>query len=102
MNYSEALQGAIGFPLSANTLELHLTNRGLVSDATYTTATKKAFDLATADALMSLVSFPNIAEMGYTLTLTEKNLLIKRASQIFELYGVPDLTKPKVTFVRRM
>jgi hypothetical protein len=98
MTYLEALKGKVTYPLSENALLLALTDRGLTSSDTY--AKGRSFDLAYADALMNVVTSPNISEGGYSVSNSDKENLTKVASYIYERYGETAISKPTAKFVR--
>jgi hypothetical protein len=99
MTNFEAIKGRLGYPLSDNAFKLALSDRGLTDTDTY--AKGQAFDLAYADAITMLVTSPNVSEGGYSISLSDKNNLIKLANGIYEKYGTMSSLKPTATFVQR-
>ena len=102
MTYLEAIKGKINYPLSDNTFEILLIDRGLTSTDTYTSC--QAFDLAYADAIVTLITSPNITEGSYSVSLTDKKTFINIADGIYKKYSVANplsSLKPKGTFVQR-
>ena len=100
MTNLEALKGKLNYPLPNNAFILALTDRGLTDSATYSKCT--AFDLAYADAIMNLVTAPNTSEGGYSISLSDKDALIKLANGIYAKCGVTGpFPKPTATFVQR-
>jgi hypothetical protein len=106
MTNFEALKAKIGYPVSDNTIELALTNRGIpttgiTNDDTYVVANMKAVNLAYADVLIELVSAPNISEGGYSISLSDKTTLQNTANGIYAMYGISSKGGPKAKFVQR-
>lgn len=100
MTYLEALKGKLNFPLSDNSFILALTDRGLTESATY--AKCAAFDLAYADAIMTVITSPNVSEGGYSITLTERSNLLKLAEAMYAKHGQnTPVSKPSAKFVNR-
>lgn len=100
MTYLEAIKARLNYPLSDNAFVLALEDRGLTSTETYVKG--QAFDLAYADAIMTLVTAPNIREGGYSLSLSDKGNLTKLANGIYVKYGaVNSLIRPTAKFVQR-
>jgi len=100
MTNLEALKGKLTYPLANNAFILALTDRGLVDSATYSKG--QAFDLAYADAIMMLVTAPNTSEGGYSVSIADKETLIRLANGIYTKYGVATtVPKPTATFVQR-
>jgi hypothetical protein len=100
MTNLEAIKGRLSFPLSDNAFTLALEDRGLVSTDTYSKS--QSFDLAYADAIMMLLTAPNVSEGGYSVSLSDKVMLSKLASGIYEKYGiVVSSLKPTAKFVQR-
>lgn len=100
MTNLEALKAVLSYPLSNNAFIKALNDRGLTDTATYSTSS--AFELARADAIMTLVTAPNIKEGGFSLSQGDKKSLIELANGIYERNGVaPVVPKPTATFVQR-
>ena len=100
MTNLEALKGKLNYPLSDNAFILALNDRDISETATY--AKCQAFDLAYADAIMTLITAPNISEGGYSISLSDKETLQKLAKGIYDKYGVASpIVGPTATFVQR-
>ena len=99
MTNLEAIKGALNYPLSDNSFILALTKRGLVETATYIDC--QGFDLSYADAIVTLITTPNISEGGYSLSISDKATLIKLANGIYAKCGVKSPLNPTATFVHR-
>lgn len=102
MTYLEAIRGKLGYPLSENAFILALLDRGLTSTDTYTSG--QTFDLAYADAIITLVTVPNVTEGGYSVSLSDKKTLLILAGGIYTKYGVANpmsSLKKTATFVQR-
>lgn len=96
----EALKAKLNYPLSDNSFILALSDRGLVSTATY--ADRKSLELAQADLIYTLVTTPNITEGGYSISLSDKSSLMKLADGIYLKYGIRNPLRPIATFRSKM
>lgn len=99
MTYLEAIKARLNYPLSDNAFILALADRGLASTDTYVKG--KAFDLAYADAITTLVTAPDVREGGYSVSLSDKANLIKLANGIYAKYGIASSLKPTAKFIQR-
>jgi hypothetical protein len=102
MTNLEAITAKLNYPLSENTFIVAMEDRGAVSDAVY--AGGKAFDLAYADVIITLLTTPNITEGGYSISLSDKQTLLNLADKIYTTYSVANpmsSLKKKATFVQR-
>lgn len=99
MTYLEALKAKIDYPLSDNAFTLALTDRGLVSTDTYVKG--KLFDLAYADCLTVLVSMADKKEGSFSISISEKENLIRLANGIYSRYGIVSSLKATAKFVQR-
>ena len=89
MTNLEALQATVaGYPIATNTFVKALTDRGITSTDTYAGGSQ-AFDLATADVYVVLVSGINITEGGYQIAITDKSNLLKLANGLYSKWGYP-------------
>lgn len=87
MTNLESIQSvAIGYPIDANTFLRILIDRGLISSEEYA-GKSKAFELAQADVLVSLITAANISEGGFQVSLTDKSNFLKVASGLYEKHG---------------
>ena len=98
MTVLEALSGAVNYPVDENRIIKILIDRGLGESDTYTQAigASKAFELATADLYVLLVSSANVAEGGYNVSMTDKSNMLKMASGIYSKHGVDNPLKPSI------
>jgi len=88
----EAIKSVVaGYPLSENTFNLVLLDRGLSVSAEYTGKSKE-FELATADLYKVLVTAVNISEGDYQISVTDKSNFIKIANSIYLNYDEPVVT----------
>lgn len=100
MTNLEALKAKLNYPLSDNSFILALSDRGLVSTATY--ADSKSLELAQADLIYTLVTTPNITEGGYSISLSDKSSLMKLADGIYLKYGIRNPLRPIATFISKI
>ncbi|MCW0484060.1 DUF6706 family protein [Gaoshiqia sediminis] len=89
MTVLEAIKSTVaGYPLSDDTFNRVLIDRGLSATAEYA-GTSKEFELAKADILMVLVSAAGITEGGFQISVTDKSNFIKMANAIYTKYDDP-------------
>lgn len=100
MTNLEALKAKLNYPLSDNSFILALSDRGLVSTATY--ADRKSLELAQADLIYTLVTTPNITEGGYSISLSDKSSLMKLADGIYLKYGIRNPLRSIATFISKI
>lgn len=87
MTNLEAIQSvAIGYPIDANTFLRILLDRGLDAQSDYA-GKSKAFELAHADVLISLITAANMSEGGFSVSISEKSNFLKVASGLYEKHG---------------
>lgn len=82
MTVLEALRTSVGYPLDVRYLERIMLDRNLFAQAEYA-GPEKDFMLARADVYMALVTTPNIAEDGFSLTVADRNMLASMAESIY-------------------
>lgn len=78
-----------------------ITKRGLTggSEATQAVLNSKAFELATADLMIWLITAPNVKEGGYSLSISDKKTLKELASGIYSKHGVVPPGRATVKFI---
>ena len=97
MTNIEAIKSTVaGYPLSDNTFQRVLTDRGLSATDAYTGKTQ-SFELATADLYMTLATAANISEGGYSISIQDKAAFIRLAEAIFSKYDDVSGTSPTAT-----
>jgi len=103
MTNLEALRARVGYPLSDDSLQVALSGRSLNPDTLFV-ATGSSFDLAYADALVTVITSPNISEGGFSISMADKKQLADIANLIYTNNGVASVvpkTLPTATFVQR-
>jgi len=85
---------AIIYPIEDNTAIKALLDNGIASQDPYPGKSRE-FDLATADAIVSLVTAANISEGDMSISISGKDQLVKIASGIYNRYGLDDPFNPK-------
>lgn len=85
MTNLEALKAKLNYPLSDNSYTVALQDRDLMANSVYVGG--RAFDLAYADVINTLVTSPDSKEGGYTISLTDKDKLLRLADGIYKTYG---------------
>ena len=88
MTNLEAIKAKISYTLSDNTYLLVLSDRGLTSGDTYSIESKRAIDLAQADAIYILCTMPHKEEGGFTVSVTDRYALLRVADGIYQQYGI--------------
>ena len=92
MTNLEALGATVNYPVEDVKLQRILIDNGLSDSDDYSGITKD-FELATAAVYVLLVSSANIAEGGYSVSMTDKSNMIKLAGAIYAKYGVDNPLK---------
>jgi hypothetical protein len=88
MTILEAIQSTVsGYPLSANTFNRVLIDRGLSGSDTYS-GTSRAFNLAKADIYMVLATAANVSEGGFSVSINDRKTFQSMANSIYTQYGV--------------
>lgn len=87
----DALRDEIHSPVGDGHLENRLLMRGLHPEDACTIATMRgrAFQGAIADCLVALVEMPNITEGDKRIDLPTRELLLRRANDIYKIIGEP-------------
>lgn len=96
-----ALKDEFQYPIKEGFLENKLIERGLdgVSSFTKEVAESDAYRGAVADCIVGLILSPNIAEGDVNISLTYKDMMLKKANSIYVSIGEPPVDfadKPKV------
>lgn len=76
----------LGYPVDENTYLRILTDRGIDPAGVYA-GRNKAFELATADMFVALITAANVGEGGMAISMTDKSNFIKVASGLYEKHG---------------
>lgn len=95
MTNLQALQSTVSYPVSDNTFNRLLLDRGLNPADAYS-GKSQAFDLAKADLYKELVASANISEGGFTVSISEKAQLKDLANEIYGQYNEPLIAAPTV------
>jgi len=95
-----AIKAKLNFPLSDDAYILALSDRGLVSTATY--ADKKLLELTWADLVYTLATTPNTTEGGYSISFSNRGDLLKAADAVYLKYGIRNPLRPIATFKSKM
>lgn len=101
MTNLEALKAKVGYPIADDALRVALIDRSLSESSFYEPC--QSFDLAYADAIMTLVAAPNTREGGYSVSISDREKLVELANGIYTKYGLvsPMDKKPTAKFVQR-
>lgn len=97
----QALIDDIHYPCSVGFIENRIVFRGLDAEGEYNQeiAHSKAYIGAIADCLYSLISAPNFAESDKTFSLSNRDLILKKANALYRSIGedeVEVVEKPMV------
>jgi hypothetical protein len=95
----QALIDEIAFPIGEGSIENKLLRRGLDADAEITAdvLNSSAFIGATADCLYSLIDTPNFSEANKSVSLSDKDLILKKANALYSSIGEEEKTISKPT-----
>ena len=101
MTNLEAIKAKLSYPLSDNSYILALSDRGLSSTATYASSDRQSLELAQADLIYTLITTPNVTEGGYSVSLSDKNSMLRLADSIYAKYNVRPLNTPRAKLVQK-
>jgi hypothetical protein len=102
LTIKSALKGKINFPLSEETLETALIEADLDGDSVYTKSRAKEVDICAAGLILVVCTSGNVSEGGYSLSLSDKESLLKVRRSYLYKWGEPDMDpeRPKVSAVK--
>lgn len=87
MTNSDALKSVLaGYTLSDNAVTRICTDRGITALATFA-GKDESFELAMADAYVTLATMVNVSEGGYSISLSERSRLMSLADVIYTKWG---------------
>lgn len=92
----EALTSMIDFPLPLKRIDKALIDGGLNGEANYTKSDEQKVDLCTAGLILTICTAGNISEGGYSLSISDKEALMKTRSLLLLKWGVSDNTVPEI------
>lgn len=99
---AQALKDEIHYPLPDGFIANRCLDRDLDGEAEITAEIKKsnAFKGAAADCLWSLLQAPNISEAGVSISLPDRDSIIKLMNSYYNEIGEPERTlgEPTVSF----
>ena len=86
---TEALLDEVHYPIPEGFVYNRLVARGLDGDSDFSqdVANSTAFRGAVADTLVSLVQAPNFSEASKSISLGDRNLILKLANSIYSSIG---------------
>lgn len=97
---AQALIDEIHYPMGKGFIENRLMERGLDGSCEISAdvLTSPEFKGAVADCLYSLVEAPNFSESDISISLQDRNLILKKANTIYSSIGEPEknLDQPRV------
>ncbi len=97
---AQALKDEIYYPVNDGKIDNVLLRRGLdgASEISEEIITSAEFNGAIADCLYSLVEAINFSESDISISLQDKNLILKKANSIYNSIGEPEknLDQPTV------
>ena len=102
----EALMDEIHYPLGVGFVDNKLLARGLDPNEVFKAEdgqrilTSKAFIGAKADCLFSLIEAPNVSEAGLSVSLGDRNAILKKVNSLYISIGEEEksIDVPTVTF----
>ena len=85
----QALKDEITYPLNDGFMENKLLARGLNADGEITPEIIKSneFKGATADCLFALITAPNISEAGKSISLGDREIILRRVNSLYNSIG---------------
>lgn len=85
----QALIDELHYPLSDGYISNQLLKRGLSEDETATAEVLRSNEFigATADCLYSLVAAPNVSEAGMSISMPDRDLILKQANALYLAIG---------------
>jgi hypothetical protein len=91
-----ALTDEVHYPLNNGFVENRLIMRELNGDGEFTfdVAKSNAFRGAVADCLISLITAPNFSEADISISMQDRDLILKRANSIYTSIGEDDSVLP--------
>lgn len=97
---AQALKDEIHYPLNDGFIENKLMKRGLdgSGEITAEVLVSPEFNGAVADCLYSLIEAPNFSESDISISLQDRDLILKKANAIYTSIGEEEksLDQPKV------
>lgn len=97
---AQALKDEIYYPVNDGKIENILLRRGLdeSGEVSEEVLNSPGFNGAVADCLFSLVEAPNFSESDISISLQDRNLILKKANSIYASISEPEknLDEPKV------
>lgn len=97
---AEALRDEIHYPLNKGFIENKLLSRGMFpnEEVSFSIFQDPTFKGAIADCLYALITVPNISESDLSISLSDRQLILKQANRLYEEIGeeAKTITEPKV------
>lgn len=90
MTKKEALQMVVNFPLPDLAFEKALIDAGIVAADTYGLSDQQAIDLCAAELLLVILTSPSESEGSYSVSISDREVLLNRRSYILKKYGKTD------------
>lgn len=89
----QALIDEIHYPIRVSFVENKLIARGLDGDQDFSSevATSKEFKGCVADCLYSLIEAPNFSEADTSISLSDKQLILRKVNAIYNSIGEPQM-----------
>lgn len=99
MTIAEAIRNESLYPISESVIELKLMKRDLqgAAEATMDILGSREYKGALADTLATLIISPNVSEeSGVSISLPERNLLLKYINSLYTAIGEEAVGVPRV------
>ena len=95
----QALIDEIHYPIKIGFIDNKLLKRGISGDDEISAdiINSKEFKGAIADCLYSLIEAPNVSEAGMSLSLADRNLILKNANSLYKEIGEEEKSIEKPT-----
>ena len=90
MTNLEALRADMLYPIADVKIGKALIDRGISPTGEYSLSVKSEVELSRADLYTKLLTAPNISEGGVSISISDKQTVMKVAASIYLKYGEPD------------
>lgn len=87
----KALRSKIGFPVSTDAIETALAESNINGTATYSKEDKREIELCAAGLILSLYTYPDVAEGDFSRKMPSKDKLQEAYTIIVNRWGEPNL-----------
>lgn len=90
MTNLEALKFKINYPLQEGSFSLALIEADIDPSLEFNKVNSKALDIAASGLILQILTSPNISEGGYSISISDKEALLKLRSMLLAKWDLPD------------